>query len=84
VYPFYAPGQNNWDLTVLKRFTLWSDQRRLEFRAEFYNAFNHTQYSAVDNNPVFDETGKQINGQFGQVVATRFPRVIQLSARFEF
>jgi len=33
---------------------------------------------------VFDPTGKQINGEFGQVVATRFPRVIQLSLRLEF
>ncbi len=84
VYPFYGPGQNNWDITVLKKIPVWTEQRRLEFRSEFYNAFNHTQYAGVDNNAVFDPSGKQINGEFGQVTVTRFPRVIQLSLRFEF
>jgi hypothetical protein len=84
VYPVYFPGQNNWDLTLMKRIPLWSDKRTLQFRAEFYNAFNHPQYDAVDNNSVFDPTGKQINGEFGQVIATRAPRVIQFALRLEF
>ncbi len=84
IYPFYGPGQNNLDLTLMRAIPLWSEQRRIEVRLEAYNALNHTQYSAVDNGAVFDENGKQINGQFGQVVATRFPRVIQLSLRLEF
>jgi hypothetical protein len=84
VYPIYFPGQNNWDITFMKKFPLWSDKRTLQFRSEFYNAFNHTQFAAVDNNAVFDPTGAQINGEFGQVVATRFPRVIQFALRLEF
>lgn len=84
VYPIYGPGQNNFDITFMKKFPLWSEQRSLQFRAEFYNAFNHTQYDAVDSNAVFDPTGAQINGEFGQVIATRPPRIIQLSLRFEF
>jgi len=84
VYPIYGPGQNNWDITLMKKFPLWSEQRALEFRGEFYNAFNHTQYDAVDSFAVFDPTGAQINGEFGQVVATRSPRIIQLSLRLEF
>ena len=84
VYPIYGPGQNNWDITLMKKFPLWSEQRSLQFRGEFYNAFNHTQYDAVDTNAVFDPTGAQINGEFGQVVATRSPRIIQLSLRLEF
>jgi hypothetical protein len=84
VYPIYFPGQNNWDITFMKKFPLWSDKRTLQFRSEFYNAFNHTQFAAVDNNAVFDPTGAQINGEFGQVVATRPPRVIQFALRFDF
>jgi hypothetical protein len=84
VYPIYFPGQNNWDITFMKKFPLWSDRRSLQFRAEFYNAFNHTQYDLLDNNAVFDPTGAQINGEFGQVTATRFPRVIQFSLRLDF
>jgi hypothetical protein len=84
VYPFYGPGQNNWDITLMKKFPLWSEQRSLQFRTELYNAFNHPQYFNADNNAVFDPTGKQINGEFGQVIATRAPRVIQLSLRLDF
>jgi hypothetical protein len=84
VYPIYGPGQNNFDITLAKKFPLWSEKRSLSFRSEFYNAFNHTQYDAVDNNAVFDPSGAQINGEFGQVVATRPPRVIQFSLRLDF
>jgi hypothetical protein len=84
IYPFYGPGQNNWDITFAKKFPLGSEQRTLQFRAEFYNAFNHAQYDYVDNSAVFDPSGAQINGEFGQVVATRAPRVIQFSLRLEF
>jgi hypothetical protein len=84
VSPIYGPGQNNFDLTLMKKFPLWSDKRSLEFRSEFYNAFNHTQYDAVDSGAVFNASGQQINGTFGQVIATRPPRVIQFSLRLEF
>ena len=42
----------------MKKFPLWSDQRSVQFRSEFYNAFNHTQYDAVDNCAVFDPRGQ--------------------------
>lgn len=84
VYPVYGPGQNNWDITLMKKFPLGSEQRALEFRGEFYNAFNHPQYDAVDTTAVFDPSGAQVNGEFGQVIATRSPRIIQLSLRLEF
>jgi hypothetical protein len=51
---FRGPGFNNWDINIAKKFPLWSEVRYLEFRSEFYNAFNHTQYLAVDNNARFD------------------------------
>jgi hypothetical protein len=38
----------------------------------------------VDSGAVFDPDGTQINGQFGQIVSTRAPRVIQFSLRLEF
>ena len=85
LYPFRGPAQNNWDITFMKKFPLKSETRSLQFRCELYNAFNHTQFQAVDNNAVFDvTTGAQVNGRFGQVTATRQPRVIQLSARLDF
>jgi hypothetical protein len=85
--PIRGPGQNNWDITLVKKFPLKSEARSLQFRLEMYNAFNHTQYSAVDTFALFDAMtagNPQVNGTFGQVVATRSPRNIQLSVRLDF
>ena len=87
VSPVRGPGQNNSDITIMKKFPLKSESRSLQFRLEMYNAFNHTQYSGIDTFALFDETTAgfpQVNSTFGQVVSTRQPRVIQLSLRFDF
>lgn len=85
VAPFRGPGQNNFDITLQKKFLLKSETRFVLFRSEFYNAFNHAQFAAVDNSAVFDPTnGQQVNTDFGHITATRQPRVIQLSVRLEF
>ena len=87
VFPIRGPGQNDWDMSFVKKFPLKSESRSLQFRAELYNAFNHTQFMSLDTNAVFDDTvasHPQVNSEFGQVIATRQPRVIQLSVRLEF
>lgn len=87
ISPVRAPGQNNWDITLMKKFPLKSESRSLQFRFEFYNAFNHTQFSGIDTFAVFDDTTAgfpQVNSDFGHVTSTRQPRVIQLSIRFDF
>jgi hypothetical protein len=87
VFPVRGPGQNVWNITLMKKFPLKSESRSLQFRAEFYNAFNHTQFSAIDTWANFDDTTAgfpQVNNTFGQVVGSRSPRVIQLSLRFDF
>jgi hypothetical protein len=70
-------GVNNWDLIVTKKTQLWSEQTRLELRFEFFNAFNHTQFTRADLN---------LNNRttFGKFIAARESRVIQLGARFSF
>jgi len=40
-----APGYQNWDLSIQK-YWRFSDIARLQFRAELYNAFNHTNFYA--------------------------------------
>src|SRR5207249_1228628 len=47
-----GPGQNNWDIALIKRFAFrWpNDGSRLEFRSEFFNAFNHPQFDDPDTN----------------------------------
>ena len=41
------PHINNWDIAVFKNFPLY-ERVRLQFRSEFCNAFNHTQFNAWD------------------------------------
>lgn len=81
---FRGPGINNWDLTVMKNIPVSGEARFLRLRCELYNAFNHTQYASVDNTARFDPAGNQVNARFGQVTATRSPRIIQLSLGFYF
>ncbi len=78
-----GPGTHNWDLTAYKNFA-FADRVRTQFRAEFYNAFNHTQWTSLDTTARFDATGRQVNGQLGQVTATRPARRIQLVLRVTF
>ncbi|MBI3207470.1 MAG: carboxypeptidase regulatory-like domain-containing protein [Candidatus Solibacter usitatus] len=78
-----GPGINNWDIAVFKNFPV-KERFRFQFRAEMYNAFNHTQFSTFDATARFDASGNQINGQFGQFTAARSPRLIQMSLRLGF
>jgi outer membrane receptor protein involved in Fe transport len=72
-----GPDQVNFDFALLKRTPLWSEGRNLEFRAEFFNLFNHTQFA---------DPGTAFNTPtFGVVQATRVaPRIIQLALKFNF
>lgn len=75
---FYGPGINNFDLTLEKNVRL-VDARSLEFRAEAFNAFNHTQFygpASVD--------GQVEDPNFGQIVSAQAPRLMQFVAKFNF
>jgi hypothetical protein len=78
--PFNAlrgPGRQNWNLSVFKSF-LFSESRgsKLEFRAEFFNAFNHTEFNNVST--TFS------SGNFGAVTSAHDPREIQLGLKLYF
>lgn len=70
---FHGPGINNTDFGLSKR-TVITESMGIEVRAEFFNIFNHTQFT----NPGGDISGSQ----FGQVTSARDPRIGQLSAKF--
>ena len=61
--------------------------KRVQFRADAINAFNHTQWLAVDNACSAAATVTQnrcdIGGSdtFGQITSTRAPREVQLSLK---
>ena len=71
-----GPVLSNTDLSIEKR-TRIGEKFDTEFRAEFYNAWNHTQFANPDGN--FSDL------TFGQVVKTReSPRVIQFGLKLLF
>jgi hypothetical protein len=74
-----GPGINNVDLSLFKTFKL-HERGELQFRTEFYNAFNHTQFLLSGN------SGSAIgfNDTFGQVTQTRGPRIIQFALKLSF
>jgi hypothetical protein len=83
---FEGPGAMNWDLSAFKNVRL-NGTRRLQFRAEFYNAFNTNQWTTVYTNALFDyKTGALTNpAAFGPLTGeTNSARRVQLGVRFEF
>jgi hypothetical protein len=72
-----GPGQFNWDISIIK-ITKIRERQQLEFRTEFFNAFNHPQFgnpaAAVDS-----------PGTFGQITSTIVgPRVMQFALKYLF
>jgi len=72
-----GPGQHNWNLSLFKSVLL-NEARgsRLEFRAETFNTFNHTQFNAVSST--------YSNADFGHVTSVFDPRTIQLGMKLYF
>lgn len=74
---WHGPGIEEEDLSLFKSFPL-GEARKLEFRAEFFNAFNHPSFA----NPAADVTAP---GAFGKSTATTTnPRQIQFVGKFYF
>jgi hypothetical protein len=78
-----GPGVHNWNMSLFKNVKT-SGRANVQFRAEAYNVFNHTQFSNVDTSPRFDAQGNQVSGTFGQVTAARDPRIMQFALRVGF
>jgi hypothetical protein len=72
-----GPDQANYDISIAKRFPLRWEGMNLEFRSEFFNAFNHPQFA----NPTIDAS----SGTEGVISSTSVsPRVIQFALKFSF
>ena len=78
-----GPGVNNWNMSLFKNVKV-AGRARVQFRAEAYNVFNHTQFAFVDTTPKFDAAGNQVSGTFGQATVARDPRIMQFALRVEF
>ncbi len=70
------PGTNNWDMSLHKTFKLY-ERMNLQFRADAFNPFNHTEFMTV---------GKTITtpAQFGKVTAAKNARNLMLGLRLEW
>jgi hypothetical protein len=78
---FHGPGINNWDMALVKDTTL-TERMSLEFRAEFFNIFNHAQF--VTPSGILDSPSGVHNSIFGEVQRANDPRIGQLSLKLLF
>jgi hypothetical protein len=70
-----GPGLQTWDFTLSKNTSI-SERYHVEFRADFFNAFNHTNFLLPDRG--ID------SGSFGRIFSARDSRQIQFSLAFSF
>ena len=71
-----GPGISNFDFSIQKIIPV-GEGKHFEFRTEFFNIFNHTQFLNPDGN-ISD------GSDFGRVKRTRDPRNIQFALKFAF
>ncbi len=75
--PVVGPDFVNTDFSLVKQFALAREGTGLDFRAEFFNLFNHTQYGMPINDvnaPGFGVVNSTVNN----------PRLIQLALKLKF
>jgi hypothetical protein len=72
---FRMPNFEQWDLGVFKNFAL-HEQIRLQFRSEFFNVLNHTNFANPNN--------VSTSAAFGTITAAFPPRQIQFALKVLF
>ncbi len=78
--PVRGPGQFNWDISIQKRtvFEGVTHTAEVEFRADFFNSFNHPQF----NNPASNVGSAST---FGVITTTSVgPRIVQFALKVRF
>jgi hypothetical protein len=89
-----GPRQSNLDFAAVKSIA-WGESRRVEFRAEFFNLFNHANLANPISNlnavissggSIDPNTGRIVQpGNFGRIISTSSnPRLVQLAIRVSF
>jgi hypothetical protein len=91
---FHGPGVNNFDWALHKVTNLHGEKAQLELRFEFYNLWNHTQFTttpggagsfkgSVSGNFFSSNFGRSTNA-YGAFYPNGGPRIIQLGAKIIF
>ena len=86
-----GPGRDNWNLSLYKNF-VFSEARgsNLQFRAEFFNVWNHTQFQGDTHErwhqhmQPFRMAQLDPSSNFGHVTNAYDPRTIQLALKLFF
>ena len=78
-----GPGRDNWNISLFKNFLINEERgTNLQFRAEFFNIWNHPQWVGdAQNGGISTNYGAS---NFGAVTAAYDPRTIQLALKFSF
>jgi hypothetical protein len=75
-----GPHLITWDTGVFKEFPFAAERVRLQFRAEFFNVFNHTNF----NNPFNSGVPSYSSSGFGTITSAQDPRIGQLALKLLF
>jgi hypothetical protein len=79
-----SPGYKTWDLSIFKNFRT-TEKTNLEFRAEFFNVLNHTNFLFANSGPQSGNNATVLGApQFGALTAARAPRQIQFALKFSY
>ena len=70
-----GPGVVDFDMALYKDFKI-NERNGFQFRSEFFNIFNHTNFNSVS-------TGFG-SGSYGQVTSARDPRIMEFALRYQF
>lgn len=72
----FEPGEHVWDISLIKRTRVSARGDALEFRVQFFNAFNHAN---------FERPGTSINtSSFGVITNARESREIEIALKYTF
>jgi hypothetical protein len=73
--PLLGPGVQKWDFATIKNVQL-GQYLRFQLRGEYFNIFNHANFSGVDSGLA--------DGNFGQVTSAHEPRIVQVAGKLYF
>ncbi|WP_317891731.1 TonB-dependent receptor [Acidicapsa acidisoli] len=76
------PTRTEYDMGLFKNFAV-RDTMHFEFRAEAFNIFNHTQWSAINANSCYGAENCS-NNAFLTATSAHNPRILQFAGKFVF
>jgi hypothetical protein len=71
-----GPGHHNWNFGLFKNFQI-REEHRIQFRVEFFNLWNHTNFGLPSGN--FDD-----KANFGRITSSDPARQIQFALKYNF